>query len=89
MITSFVTAWMLGCVNGFFIGVLIAIGRRKPPNRHGYPRMGPPYGSYGLNEGTVQRGNNNDGPTTIKPQIIAKPQFPPPQKIREGIWFDD
>jgi hypothetical protein len=28
-------------------------------------------------------------PTTIKPQIIAKPQFPLPQKIREGIWFDD
>jgi hypothetical protein len=75
MITTLVTAWMLGCVNGFFIGVLIASRPKSPRIR--------------LDEGTVQRGNNNDGPTTIKPQIIAKPQFPPPQKIREGIWFDD
>ena len=31
--------------------------------------------------GRVQRGNNSGGPTTPKPAIVPKPQFPPPRKI--------
>lgn len=29
-------------------------------------------------EGAVQRGQGNGGPSTEKPAIVAKPQFPPP-----------
>jgi len=36
-------------------------------------------------EGPVQRGNGTGGPTTPKPNIISKPQFPPPQIIREDF----
>jgi hypothetical protein len=36
-----------------------------------------------FDEGQAQRGNGNGGPTTPKPLI--KPQFPPPQKIREDF----
>jgi hypothetical protein len=36
-------------------------------------------------EGRVQRGHGNGGPTTKKPPIVAKPQFPPPQIIREDF----
>ena len=40
--------------------------------------MGTPKGSYGgrLDPGSVQRGNGSGGPTTPKPDIIPKPQFP-------------
>ncbi len=30
-----------------------------------------------FNEGPTQRGNGNGGPTTSKPEISPKPQFPP------------
>jgi hypothetical protein len=36
-------------------------------------------------EGSTQRGNGHGGPTTPKPGIIPKPQFPSPQKIREDF----
>jgi len=38
-----------------------------------------------FNEGPVQCGNGNGGPTTPKPGITPKPQFPPPQIIREDF----
>jgi hypothetical protein len=36
-------------------------------------------------EGPTQRGNGNGGPANPKPDIIPKPQFPPPQLIREDF----
>jgi hypothetical protein len=36
-------------------------------------------------EGRVQRGHGNGGPTTEKPAIVAKPQFPSPRIIREDL----
>lgn len=33
-------------------------------------------------EGHTQRGNGSGGPTTPKPDIIPKPQFPPPRTIQ-------
>jgi hypothetical protein len=41
------------------------------------PSMGGPW-----DEGHVQRGNGNGGVTTPRPDIIPKPQFPPPRTIR-------
>ena len=38
-----------------------------------------------IDEGRVQRGNGNGAPATPKPDIIPKPQFPPPRKIREDF----
>ena len=38
-----------------------------------------------MDEGRVQRGNGNGAPATPKPDIIPKPQFPPPRKIREDF----
>jgi hypothetical protein len=38
-----------------------------------------------MDEGQTQRGNSNGGPTTPKPPIKPKPQFPPARKIREGF----
>ena len=38
-----------------------------------------------MDEGPVQRGTGCGGPTTPKPDIIPKPQFPPPRKIREDF----
>lgn len=46
---------------------------RRPTN----PFNGEP---VALSEGRTQRGNGNGGPTTPKPDIIAKPQ-PPPARI--------
>jgi hypothetical protein len=34
-----------------------------------------------MDEGHTQRGNGSGGPTTPKPGIIPKPQFPPPRNI--------
>ena len=59
--TELTTAWMLGCVCGFFLGLAVA-SRRRPTCRE------------------LMR-----GPTTPKPGIIPKPQFPPPQIIREDF----
>ena len=36
-------------------------------------------------EGPIQRGNGHGGLTTPKPDIIPKPQFPPPRAIREDF----
>ncbi len=36
-------------------------------------------------EGRTQRGNRSGGPTTPKPDIIPKPQFPSPRIIREDF----
>ena len=38
-----------------------------------------------FDEGPTQRGNGNGAPATPKPDIIPKPQFPPPRKIREDF----
>ncbi len=92
--TELTTAWMLGCVWGFFLGVTVA-GRRRPTCRELMRDPAPPYrrdynpfesefqrrinDSLGLTEGRTQRGNSNGGPTT------PKPQFPPPQRIREDF----
>ena len=38
-----------------------------------------------FNEGRTVRGNGNGGPSTAKPPIVPKPQFPPPRKIREDF----
>lgn len=38
-----------------------------------------------MDEGSTQRGNGNGGPSTPKPGIISKPQFPSPRKIREDF----
>ena len=49
--------------------------------------MPPPRGGelVRMDEGRVQRGNGNGAPATPKPDIIPKPQFPPPRKIREDF----
>ena len=36
-------------------------------------------------KGRIIRGNGNGSPTTPKPGITPKPQFPPPQIIREDF----
>ena len=95
--TTLATAWMLGCVCGFFMGVTVA-GCRKPtcrelmrdPDRQpsfAELLMPPPRGGelVRMDEGHVQRGNGNGAPATPKPDIIPKPQFPPPRKIREDF----
>jgi hypothetical protein len=41
------------------------------------PSIGEPW-----DEGHTQRGNGNGGPTTPKPGITPKPQFPPPRTIQ-------
>jgi hypothetical protein len=38
-----------------------------------------------MDEGHTQRGNGNGAPATPKPDIIPKPKFPPPRKIREDF----
>ena len=40
------------------------------------PSLGVPW-----DEGHTQRGNGSGGPTTPKPDITPKPQFPPPRTI--------
>lgn len=91
--TQLGTAWMMGCVTGFFMGVTLA-GRRRPtcremmrdPDRQPtfaellMPKHGkpePPELFTRLDEGRVQRGNGGNNPTTPKPNIISKPQPPP------------
>ena len=83
--TTLATAWMLGCVCGFFMGVTVA-GCRKPTRRE-LMRPAASYrgGLVRMDEGRVQRGNGNGAPATPKPDIIPKPQFPPPRKIREDF----
>lgn len=44
------------------------------------PDLGTPW-----DEGRTIRGHGSGGPTTPKPNIIPKPQFPPPRLIREDF----
>lgn len=78
------TAWMLGCVCGFFLGATVA-GRRRPTCRE--LMSGGNLGAQPLifNEGRTMRGNGVGGPTTPKPNIIPKPQFPAPRIIRDDF----
>ena len=73
--TTLATAWMLGCVCGFFMGVTVA-GCRKPTCRE---QMRPAAWRSGelvrMDEGRVQRGNGNGAPATPKPDIIPKHQL--------------
>jgi len=114
--TELTTAWMLGCVCGFFMGVTVA-GRRRPtcremmrdPDRQPTfaelllppPRdrdpdwrrsfnhentnrpSGPP--PLRFDPGRVQRSNIGNNFSTPKPDIIPKPQFPPPRTIRDDF----
>ena len=86
--TELTTAWMLGCVvgglQGFFIGLAVASRRRptcrelmRDPDRH--PTGEPPLRLRRSGDGY------SSGPTTPKPGITPKPQFPPPQIIREDF----
>lgn len=73
-------------VFGFSLGFSQEMAKdlRRMLRRHRRPScMGPPKGSYGsrLDEGLVQRGNGSSCPTTPKPRIIPKPQFPSPREI--------
>ena len=70
-----VSAWAFGAIAGGAVGFWMG---RWWPRFSRYSRMGPPKGSYGgrLDPGSVQRGNGSGGPTTPKPDIIPKPQFP-------------
>ena len=73
--TTLATAWTLGCVCGFFMGVTVA-GRRQPTCRE---LMRPAAWRSGelvrMDEGHTQRGNGNGAPATPKPDIIPKPQL--------------
>ena len=83
--TTLATAWMLGCVCGFFMGVTVA-GRRQPTCRE---LMRPAAWRSGelvrMDEGHTQRGNGNGAPATPKPDIIPKPQPAGGYLIREGL----
>ncbi len=48
-----------------------------PPLNLRRTQLDPPKQFIRMNEGRVQRGNNSGGPTTPKPAIMPKPQFPP------------
>ena len=78
------TAWMLGCVCGFFLGATVA-GRR----RQTYHELmsGGNLGAQPLifNDCRNMRGNGIGGPTKPKPDIIQKPQFPAPRKITDNF----
>ena len=94
--TTIATAWMLGCVCGFFMGVTVA-SRRKPtcrelmrdPNQPTFAELLMPPPRSGelvrMDEGRVQRGNGNGAPATPKPDIIPKPQPAGGYLIREGV----
>ena len=84
-VTELTTAWMLGCVvgglQGFFIGLAVA-SRRRPTCRElmrDHPTGEPPLRLRRSGDGY------SSGPTTPKPGITPKPQFPPPQIIREDF----
>jgi hypothetical protein len=94
--TELTTAWMFGCVCGFFMGVTVA-GRRRLTYRElmrdrdpdwrrsfNHENTNRPTGKPPLRFRRSGDGYSN-GPTTPKPDIIAKPQFPPPQIIREDL----
>ena len=79
---TFVAGWIAGLATG--VGLMRL--KRKPTCRE---QMRPAAWRSGelvrMDEGRVQRGNGNGDPATPKPDIIPKPQFRPPRKIREDF----
>jgi hypothetical protein len=80
--SALTTAWMLGCVAGFFMGAAVASRRR--PTCH---ELMPPLKlqrTVRLDEGHVQRGNRSGASYQPKPQIDPKGQRrtsnPPPSE---------
>jgi len=71
--------WIFG--GGFFAGWWICAATWPFSDRRSRK------GSYGsrLDPGRIQRSNASNNPATPKPNIIPKPQFPPPRTIREDF----
>jgi hypothetical protein len=72
---------MLGCVSGFFMGVTVASLRRptcRELMRDNAPRQ-PTFAEL------LIPGEQRTMPITPKPDIVPKPQFPPPRLIREDF----
>lgn len=83
---SLVTAWMLGCVSGFFIGVTVATIQRRPTCRDLMRNPEQRHRKFiRMDEGRIQRGNGSGEPTSPKPEINPKPQFPSPRIIRDDF----
>lgn len=82
------TAWLAGVATGISAARLSSWIHhiRQRPTCRGL-MSGGSLGTQPLifNEGRTMRGNGTGGPSTPKPNIIPKPQFPPPQKIREDF----
>jgi hypothetical protein len=84
-----VTDYHQGFITGFIPGVLLGMGLMKMAWDHEEKRrarrMGPPRGSYGPPHPTggqvVDMYGRTIDPTTPKPDIIPKPQFPLPRVI--------
>ena len=76
--TTLATAWMLGCVCGFFMGVTVA-GRRKPTCRELMrdPDRQPSFAELLMSPSRA--------PATPKPDIIPNPQPAGGYLIREGL----
>ena len=78
--TELTTAWILGCVCGFFLGVTVA---RSPRDRDPDWRRSFNHENTNRPSGLPPlkfRRSGDPGavrPTTPKPDIIPKPQFPP------------
>jgi hypothetical protein len=66
------TAWMLGCLTGWFMGITVA-SRRRPTCRE---LMRDPVRQPSFAELLMPPHRR---PSTPKPDIIPKPQFPPPR----------
>ena len=86
--TTLTIAWMLGCVCGFFMGVTVSRPPRyrDPDWRHSFnhENTNRPSGPPPLK---LRRSGDPGAilPTTSKPNIVPKPQFPPPRIIREDF----
>jgi hypothetical protein len=75
--TTLTTAWMLGCVCGFFLGVTVASGRRRPRGNGNCVPLppAPPYSSA-----AIARRGSNPPPPGRKPA----PPAGPPVRFDEG-----
>lgn len=69
MSAELTTAWILGRVCGFFVGVTVAASRPR--------RMGPPKGSYGLPP-------DHDWRRSFSHENTNRPSGPPPLKLRRS-----
>ncbi len=74
--------WIFG--GGFFAGWWMCAATWPSSDRR---LRRPPESSYGsrLDAGRIQRSNAGNTPTTPKPDIIPKTQFPSPRTIREDF----